>query len=133
MVSSQYTKYVKEWENTPPQETLPIDALYFPNDGITVCAADLCYNSRTIIIGDSNQLHLIRRDRMNWGEWFLFRLGSQNELYIIKVELNVAAGSVASAALNRKFIGMELNKEYYDIAVKRIKEVRTNGEINKET
>lgn len=87
--SSQYTKYISEWEEAPAQQTLEIDALYFPDDGITACAADLCENSRTITMGDSNTLHLTKKPLKNGVNWFFSRLSGENQVYYIEIELDM--------------------------------------------
>lgn len=99
-IESQYTKYVKEWEDSPAQQTLQIDALYFPNDGITACAATFCHNSRFITVGDSNTLNLTKRPLKNKLDWLFLRLNIKNEIYEIEIELGMdSVGSVAAMRL----------------------------------
>ena len=38
--------------------------------------------------------------------------------------------AVASLLENRKYIGFEINKKYYDVALKRISEVNKEDDIN---
>lgn len=68
-------------------------------------------------------------------ELIKFFIGISSDEGDVVLDMFMGGGGVgiASASLNRNFIGIELNKEYYDIAVKRINEVKTNGEVNKET
>lgn len=59
-------------------------------------------------------------------ELIKFFIGISSDEGDIVLDMFMGGGSVgvASAALNRDFIGIELNKEYYDIAVRRINEVK---------
>ena len=89
MVESQHTKYVNEWNEAPAQQSIEIDALYFSDNGITACAADLCESSRTITMGDSNTLHLTKKPLKNRVNWFFSQLSGKNQIYYIEIELNM--------------------------------------------
>ena len=54
---------------------------------------------------------------------FFVGISSNEGDTVLDMFMGGGSTGIASAALNRDFIGIELNKKYYDIAIKRINEV----------
>lgn len=60
----------------------------------------------------------------------LIRNSSNENDVILDCFIGSGTTAVASILENRKFIGFEINKKYYDIALKRISEVNKEDDIN---
>lgn len=60
----------------------------------------------------------------------LIRNSSKENEIVLDCFIGSGTTAVASLLENRKFIGFEINKKYYDIALKRISEVNKEDDIN---
>ena len=59
-------------------------------------------------------------------DWFIYNFTIQRDI-IFDPFMGLGTTGISCLRYNRDFIGIEKNKEYYDIASKRISEVATNG------
>lgn len=58
---------------------------------------------------------------------YLIKLTTQENQVVLDPFMGSGTTAVASKALNRNFIGFELNKEYYQKSIKRLEEASTNN------